>query len=188
MCWDIFNLSSFSPSPHNSWVTGEFRYISFWYLGCGKGGQLEFISFHKNGLKKKKLPFLIFSRMYFVSFLFLKSSCLMDRVRQKSLPCYLKCIKPGDKAWDVVSALLPRAWFWSECLSSWLLLCLSTTAICPVRSQRTARYSDWWPGFRAHIRGHRGHQFSRVGTVRKSPKDRCDEADASSSSSKWRWW
>ena len=107
MCWDIFNLSSFSPSPHNSWVTGEFRYISFCYLGFGKGGQLDFIIFHKNGIKKKKkLPLLIFPRMYFVSFLFLKSSCLVDRVRQKSLPCYLtegalsQGIRPG--IWSVL--------------------------------------------------------------------------------------
>ena len=94
---------------------------------------MEFIIFHKNGKKKKKktkLPFLIFPRMYFLSFLFLKSSCLMDRVRQKSLPCYLtegalsQGIRPG--IWAVLCYPEPgfdqSAWRHGFCCACQLLL------------------------------------------------------------------
>ena len=103
-CAGIFLISPPSPLPHTT--PGSLENLGTFRFDIWAVGKEDSLLFSIRMVKKKKLPFLIFPRMYFVSFLFLKGSCLMDRVRQKSLPCYLtesalsQGIRPG--MWSVL--------------------------------------------------------------------------------------
>ena len=140
----------FSP-PHATpgWLEnlGTFHF-DIWNVGKEDSWSLSF-----SIRMVKKIPFPHIPQDALCEFSIYK--VFMDRVRQKKpfLLLNWKGIKPGDKSWGVVNAVLPWAWFWSWRLLSWILLCVPTIVICPVRSWSTARYN--WPVTRLGS-GHQG--------------------------------